>query len=226
MKENYLINQNVVLRLQNEAKQLLQKSKLVFWGVVIILKEIESYYFEDGEFMDNSVHRNELQKNNSNHFYIHRKGKKRIDSYKGGKYPGIDFVVSNDDNIYYSYLIRSAVINGKLVVGPHKVLEEIQNVTKLSYNDIEKETIILEPNIIAKDVFFSERINLGKTVLKEYKECKLRAVICDDLFREKGTKYPKKEELIINFLSNANMTKEEAMCYAKINLGYIPSSIK
>ena len=226
MKENNLINQNVVLRLQNEAKQLLQKSKLVFWGVDIILKEIESYYFEDGEFMDNSVHRNELQKNNSNHFYIHRKGKKKIDSYKGGKYPGIDFVVSTDDNIYYSYLIRSAVINGKLVVGPHKVLEEIQNVTKLSYNNIEKETIILEPNIIAKDVLFSERINLGKTVLKEYKECKLRAVICDDLFREKGTKYPKKEELIINFLSNANMTKEEAMCYAKINLGYIPSSIK
>ena len=226
MKEIILINQNVVLRLQNEAKQLLQKSKLVFWGVDIILKEIESYYFEDSEFMDNSVHKNELQKNNSNHFYIHRKGKKKTDSYKGGKYPGIDFVVSNDDNIYYSYLIRSAVINGKLVVGPHNVLVEIQNVTNLSYNDIEKEVILLEPNIIAKDVLFSERINLGKTVLKEYKECKLRAVICDDLFRDKESKYPKKEELITNFLANANMTKEEAMCYAKINLGYIPSSIK
>ena len=55
MKYNSLINQIVIVRLQNEAMQLLQKSKLVFGEIEIFPKEIEVYYYKEGEFMDNSV---------------------------------------------------------------------------------------------------------------------------------------------------------------------------
>ena len=227
MSDNCNLKQEIITRLQDDARRFLTHTKIVLKGIDIIPKEIEVYYFKDHVFMDNSVHQNVLQTGkNHNHFYVHRWGISQSDSYKGGNYPGIDIVVSTDESVFYSYLIRSAVINEHLVIGPHKVLENIQNETNLSYNDIEKETLKLEPNIILKDVLFSKRINLGKTVLEEYKDCMLRAVICDDLFIDKESKYPKKEEMITNFLSNANMTKEEALCYAKKHLGYIPSSIK
>jgi len=70
MNDNSLINQIVIVRLRNEAMQLLQKSKMVFRGIEIFPKEIEIYYYKEGEFMDNSVHRNELQRNNCNHFSL------------------------------------------------------------------------------------------------------------------------------------------------------------
>jgi hypothetical protein len=224
MKYNSLINQIVIVRLQNEAMQLLQKSKLVFGEIEIFPKEIEVYYYKEGEFMDNSVHRNELQKNNSNHFYIHRKGKSKYDAYKGGNYPGIDFVVSDDDNMYYSYLIRSAVVNGKLVVGPHKVLLAIKAACNFSFEEIESKMVEQVPIDNPNVALFSRRVNLGKRVFEDYKNCSLRAVLCDDCF--KGSKYPYKEEMIRNYISKEKMPQEHALNFAKDFLGYIPSFVK
>ena len=211
-------------RLQNEAKLFLTSFKLVLNGISIEPKEIEVYCYEEtGVFKDSSVHRNELQKNNKNHFYVHRNGLKKSDSYKGGNRAGLDFVVSDNENTYHSYLIRSAVINdGKPVVGPYKVLKAIQNACCFSsYDELETKKVELVANDIPNDVLFSKRINLGENA-KEYIDCELRAVLCDDLFRE--SKYPAKERMIIDFLKNE--PKERSIVYAKDKLGYVPSIIR
>lgn len=213
-----------IKRLQSEAKLFLTSFNLVLNGISILPKEIEVYYYEEtGNFKDSSVHRNELQKNNKNHFYVHRNGLTKIDSYKGGYRAGLDFVVSDNENIYHSYLIRSAVIkDGKTIVGPYKVLKAIQNACGFSsYDELETKTVELVVNDVSNDVLFSKRINLGENA-KEYIDCELRAVLCDDLFKE--SKYPSKEELIVNFLQNK--PKEYALKYVKEKLGYIPSSIR
>lgn len=216
---------SIIPKLQKEAWEFLVHKKLMLNGVSIIPKEIEVYYFKKQEFEDNSVHKNELQQNNSNHFYIHRWGNKCLDPYKGGKYPGIDFVVSEEKDVYYSYLIRSALVNDKPVVGPHKVLLAIESACHLCYNIIEQTKVEIVQNIILCDiVLFSSRINLGKLVSKEFYNSKLRAVLCDNWFIQ--NKYPKKEEMIVNYLLDNKMDKEQMKIFAKDKLGYIPSSIR
>lgn len=214
----------IVERLQKEAKLFLTGFKLVLNGISIKPKEIEVYFYEEvGDFKDSSVHRNELQKNNKNHFYVHRNGLTKSDSYKGGNRMGLDFVVSDNENTYYSYLIRSAVINdGKPIIGPYKVLKAIQYACGFSSCDeLETKKVELVANDVSSDVLFSKRINLGNNA-KEYINCKLRAVLCDDLFR--GSKYPAKEKMITDFLKNE--TKERSIVYAKDKLGYVPSEIR
>ena len=90
-------NQSTIKRLQNEAGCFLTETKLKLMNVSIQPTEIESYYYKIGEFEDTSVHRNDLQKNNKNHFYVHRRGVKSTDKYKGGNRGGLDFVVSDND---------------------------------------------------------------------------------------------------------------------------------
>ena len=214
-----------IKRLQNDAVQFLTKSNLVVNGVVISPKEIEVYYYEvNGSFKDGSVHRNELQKNNKNHFYVHRWGITKNDKYKGVNRAGLDLVISDNENVYYSYLIRSAVIGDNLVVGPNKVLNAIKDICKcLDYKELENTFVKLEPNGVSDAVLFSNRINLGENAGK-YSDYKLRAVICDDLYRE--SKYPAKEKMVMDFLLSQKMAKEDKQKYAKEKLGYVPSAIK
>lgn len=215
-------------KLQAEARIFLTESVLVLNGLSIRPKEIEVYYYEKGGFEDNSVHRNDLQKHNKCHFYVHRSGTKSSDSYKGGNYAGIDFVVSDKNDVYFSFLIRSAIINDDMVVGPHKVLETIQRRSNLIYQEIESETVEVVQCNANFDVLFSSRINLGKNVDDKFRECKLRAVLCDEFFCK--NKYPAKEKMICDFLTEKVqahcMNNEQASQYAKDNLGYIPSSVK
>lgn len=214
---------DVLKRLQNEAKLFLGERKLVFNNIVISPKEIEVYYWEKDVFEDSSVHRNALQQNNKNHFYIHRWGYKKEDAYKGGNYPGLDFVISGEEGVYYTYLIRSAVINGKLIVGPHKVLTAVLKSSGLGKEELEKTTVELQVEHSLDNVLLSERINLGKNA-KEFAGSILRAVLCDEYFR--GAKYPLKERMIVDQIKKSGMCKDEAVDYAMDKLGYVPSSIR
>lgn len=216
--------QEKIKSLQIEAAQFLTKTKMTMNGLVIFPKEIEVYYYKEGEFEDSTVHRNELQKNNKYHFYVHRWGKTRNDKYKGGNRAGLDFVISDDENTYYSYLIRSAVINGNLKVGPNKVLKTIEECTILSHKELESNTIELDIVDSSYDVLFSERINLNQEC--EFSHYELRAVLCDNLYREKESKYRYKEKMIIRFIKEQKMTSQQALKYAQEKLGYIPSEIR
>lgn len=77
MENKIVYSQLQEVKLQNDAIQFVSQIKLILNGAVIIPKEIEVYYYKEGEFSDESVHRNELQQNNMNHFYVHRNGKTR-----------------------------------------------------------------------------------------------------------------------------------------------------
>jgi len=139
----------------------------------------------------------------------------------------VDFVVSDDENTYCSYLIRSAVINDELIEGPNKVYNKILEESKLSFEELENVQVKIVADNSSDIVLFSERINLGKNA-GEYQSYKLRAVLCDKFYR--GSKYPAKEKMIVDFLCEKvgmkKMGKKEAMDFAKEKLGYIPSAIK
>ena len=119
------------------------------------------------------------------------------------------------------------MINDKLVIGPHNVLESILNHCKIEKDALESEIVELVPNDVSCDVLFSKRINLGKNA-GQFLECKLRAVLCDDYF--KTSKYPAKGIMIVDFLidkvHSQQMTQEQASMYAKQKIGYIPYEIQ
>lgn len=224
MSDNCRNKQEVISKLQKEAKEFLM-SKIIIEGIVIFPKEVESYYSKMGIFEDDSVHGNKLQRNKRDHFYKHRWGKEEQDAYKGGNRAGIDFVISDNEDEYYSILIRSAIVNGDQIVGPHKVLEKIKSDSNLSYKEIENKMIKVEPNFTSNNiVLFSRRINLGNKVSEEYQNYYLRAVLCDEYFR--GNKYPRKEEMIIQYIISTKMTNTQAIEFANKFLGYIPSKIR
>jgi hypothetical protein len=155
-------------------------------------------------------------------------GTRQQDKYKGRNYAGVDLVVSNQSGVYYSYLIRSAVVDNNLVVGPNKVLNAILEASKLAKEELENRTVDMIACDRRHDVLFSKRINLGVKVNDKFRSCKLRAVVCDEFFRT--AKYPAKEEMIYNYVydkfNSQVMTKAEALFYAKEKLGYVPSLIR
>ncbi|MBO7201442.1 MAG: hypothetical protein J6V54_08640 [Bacteroidales bacterium] len=221
--EDALINE-----LQSRVMEFMLGFNLRIGGTVIEPKEVEVYYYKDGEFEDNSVHRNELQAMNPNRFYVHRMGVSRQDKYKGRNYAGVDWVVSNQSGVYYSYLIRSAVVDNSLVVGPNKVLNAILEASKLTKEELENRQVGRLACDRRYDVLFSQRINLGVKVNDKFRSCKLRAVVCDEFFRT--AKYSAKEEMIYNYVydkfNSQEMTKAEALGYVKEKLGYVPSLIR
>ena len=220
--------EDVVNELQSSVMGFISGYKLGIGGTVIEPKEVEVYYYKEGVFEDNSVHRNELQMMNSNHFYVHRMGMRQQDKYKGRNYAGVDLVVSNQRDVYYSYLVRSAMVDNNLVVGPNKVLNAILAASKLTKDEMENTPVDMLACDIRYDVLFSKRINLGIKVKDKFRSCKLRAVVCDEFFR--SAKYPAKEEMIYNYIydkfNSQEMTKAEALVYAKEKLGYVPSLIR
>ena len=215
-------NDKIVLKLQNEAKRFITNSKLIFNDIVIVPKEIEVYYYKEGEFDDVSVHRNELQQNNKNHFYVHRNGRLKTDRYKGGNRACVDFVISDEKDVYYSYLIRSAVINDNSpVFGPHNVLKAIKNAcNNIEYSEIENSSVIVDTNNNLSDVIMSKRINLSKGFI----DSNLRLVIFDNDF--KTSKYRDKERLIYDKIKSDNILGDKACKFVKEILGYVPSKIK
>lgn len=223
MENKMIMNKQLVDRLRHDAAVMLKENALFLDGVTIIPKEIEIYYYEKGVFEDGSVHQNELQQNNKNHFYIHRWGTKKTDPYKGGNYPGIDLVVSGTKDVYYSYLIRSAIINKKFIVGPHKVLTGIMAEGRFNEAEVENTLVQIQSSPAQGDVLFSERINLGKGA-GESASIELRAVMCDTYFRT--SRYPQKEKLVTNHIILSTMSKEEAWAFSKNNLGYIPTQVR
>lgn len=219
-------------QLISQAKEFLSTKNIQVENVIIEPKEIEVYYYNETNFPDNSVHCNELQKNNSNHFYVHRYGIRKDDKYKGGRRPGVDLVISANSD-YYSYLIRSAYINGENIIGPNNVLKAILEAIGLTednrYSKLEEINIqIVDKENAEKKILTSERINLGQAVVEAFRSAQLRFVVCDSSYR--NTPYLQKERLFIpylkNLIENEGLTKEQAQDEARNYLGYIPKEIK
>lgn len=214
-----------VKQLQEKARTFLKENYLEVNGIAIHPKEIEVYYFKKNEFEDPSVHQNELQRNMSKkyHLYVHRKGKSINDTYIGGIRDGVDLCIPITDDSFFTFLIRGAAIKDKneMVQGPNKVLKSILTATNMTKEELETSDVIIKSESSESDIYFSERIGLGK-VPEEYKTLKLRAVLSDEYFKTvKG-----KESMIVSFIKENLHEKDKAIDYTLSHLGYIPKKIK
>ena len=159
-------------------------------------------------------------------FYVHRYGKAKTSKYVKGNRGGCDFVACEKDGVFYSYLIRSIVIDGELFVGPSKSLDAIMKCCGISTHeeleDIQVDIVRYENEC---DVLIGERIGLGVTSCtkdNEYKKALLRFVLCDEFFKKRdkhNVGYKKRTDIIDVFLlkkiEKGEMTKEEAIEYSK-----------
>ncbi len=215
-----------IKRLQKEAIEFLKKHYLVVNGAEIYPKEIEVYYHEkDGAFKDIYVHCAERQANHPNQFYVHEKGR-----------GGCDLVISDCDKVYYSYLIRSIVIDGELTVGPLNSFDAICAKTGLSEGDLGKAEVVIKDYNNDHNVFTDTRIGLvpnEKDKDQIYLNAELRFILCDEYYNPRDNKkerYKNRERALTNFmlkrLASHEMTKDEVIKEANEYLGYVPKSLK
>lgn len=227
----------VVRRLQQEGMEFLRSSCLVVNGVEVYPKEIEVYYYKVGEFEDYTVHQNELQTNNRNRFYVHRRGEERESSRIEGSRGGCDFVVSDKAGVYYSYLLRSVVIDGELAVGPRNSLDFIMEKTGLTYEEFERVEVEVRRVAVCRDVLTSLRIGLGdakNTYERFYKDrAELRLIVCDEYFKTRDTKgrgYPKRTEAMDGYLKRklevGEMSMREAAEFSRKWYATVPGWLK
>jgi hypothetical protein len=225
---NQIINMNnrhFTQTLQNKAIDFLRNNYLVVNGISIYPKEIEVYYYEQGVFEDIYVHQDKRQRNHPNQFYVHRKGR-----------GGCDFVVSDLDKVYYSYLLRSVVIDGELFVGPINTYDAICSKTGLSGNSLESASVTVESYENNHNVFTTARIGLNPEIdgTKSFLGTPLRLMICDEYYKprhdKKKTHYKGREDAFCTFMkaqiAEHKMTKEEVAKEAKEYLEYIPKLFK
>ena len=196
-------------------------------GINVYPKEIEVYAYKEGLFPDDSVHRNERQQNNKGHFYVHRFSKSKDAPYKGRA--GVDYCFSDVQDLYYTWLIRSAYFEGiGPVYGPCNVRKAILQVFGKDAEQLEKESFEIHSKGNVTTVLFSERINLSERVTDKWRTALLRAVVADDLF--KSAKYKQKEALVVNYvdrLIKANLMDRESCIMTGVDiLGYRPSALK
>ena len=231
------IMQNKIKELQSRAASFLQSYCLRVNGVTISLKEIEVYYYEKGVFEDYTVHCNELQMNNKFHFYVHRTGTSKDYKPKGGTRCGCDFVLSDKDNVYYTFLIRGIVIDRELIVGPNNSLKAILSYTSLSYSELEGAKVELVPCKNDCHILPSPRIGLGKPEEEKnviFHDAELRMIVCDEYFKQTDKRsncgYKLRTDAIDNFLrrqlGSNNMTKEEAIKYSQEMYGAVSRWLK
>lgn len=145
-------------------------------------------------------------------------------------------MVSDSEGVFYTYLIRSIVVDGELVVGPRKSLNAIREKTGLSYAELEHIEVELIERKTSFEVFSTPRIGLGKTPSSgrfNYREAELRFLLCDEYFKKKDAKkvgYPQRTYAIDTYLKrqleNRTFTKEEAIDFSSRWYGAVSKWLK
>ena len=211
--------------LQNKASDFLKRHYLVVNDIKLYPKEIEVYYYKEGVFEDGYVHRDSMQLNRSCKFYVHRKGR-----------GGCDFVLSDSEDVYYSYLIRSVVIGDDLFVGPINSYEAILAKTGLSGRQLEQATVTVGISDREYNVLRDSRIGLTpkQDIDPFYLDAELRFILCDEYFRprhDKRTHYKRREKAFVKFMlhkmsNQRTLTMNDVVSETKYYLGYIPKTLK
>lgn len=168
--------------------------------------EIEFYYYKEGVWCDSITYDRNKYKVGDLFYHL----------------SGVDICFDCNNSEYGGILIRSMKNDKKEIInGPHNCQKEMLNSCK---NDkMPRLVYCQQPNSL---ILFSERINLGKKATGEYRNCKLRAVLCDELFKGSKSKYLYKPQMIKEYLSGQNMSEEQKQKFAKEKLGYELSIFK
>jgi hypothetical protein len=169
--------------LQDINELILTKYKIVINGLELYPLEVEAYYYNNPNFKDDTVHRNDLQKSSPEEcrfgkLYFHRKGELATTPFKSGKRKGVDICLSTG-NYYFGVLIRSARINGIPICGPCCVVNHIcekKGVTEIS-NEWEKIEVLFLQSATdnKKEVCIGKRVGLNQNSL--YFQYELRSLI-------------------------------------------------
>lgn len=170
-------SQQIEILQQINAKLLTHYRIKITSGLCIYPLEVEAYYNNGHDFNDCSCHCHRLQQNRFGKLYFHRLGQTgTLNKTRGG----VDICLSDQENIYFSLLIRSARIGKESITGPHKVAEKIIQEARQSYDKLEQYEV-LEPygsdSIRQETIFQGTRVNLGKNVSPRYREMNLRSLI-------------------------------------------------
>ncbi len=183
--------------------------------------EVEAYYYQESNFPDTCVHKYQWQKKRFGQLYFHRAGNKNDASFlfDGG---GIDVCLSDSDDFFLGFLIRSAWINSEEipVCGPglltRRVVkhicndESIKKITDKEANTIRK----LEENSQIIKLVYDDRRNKESYLMHstrfginpdnhpEYALYKLRSLIelnaPDHSFRAK-------EKVVLDYMIDNNI---------------------
>lgn len=203
-----LNSENVLEIFEQIAKNLFDNFYIQCDTTKYYFTEIEFYYFKKGVWCDNITYERGNRKVGDLFYHL----------------SGVDICFDCSNNEYGGILIRSMKKINKdkkeMVNGPLNCLIDMLNSCENGQMPhlmecIEQKTF---------DILFSKRINLGKVAKDEYRNILLRAVLCDDMFKD--GKYLYKPQMIKGFLLKQKMTNDQKNIYAKEKLGYVPSALK
>lgn len=149
--------------LRHIAEIVLKDYILKFGETFVQLIEIEMYYYNESCYKDTAIHKSEHQRHSYGKVYVHPSG--------------FDICLSDSDDYYLSFLVRSARVGNTEVVtsGPINVRKAI---TRLGV-DLEKDLLelIATPVNPYVNIYFATRKGLGKSVIPEDNAAMLSAAL-------------------------------------------------
>ena len=204
---------NSTQNLKEINKIILSEYQINIGSKKIIPLEVEAYYYNQKTFADTYVHKNDLQKNRFGKLYFHRAGQSKDSALKYGKPRGVDICLSNSEDFYFGLLIRSANIDGQIIVGPQNLAQKIA--TKENYKEMEKEFVLEHSNNNLGKYAPFHTIRYGLNLAKDacFYNLNLRSVA--DL-KIKGIKL--REDIAKQFLQNIPIEKRAKV--SKEIIGY------
>lgn len=152
-------------KLQHIMIYFLQNFSLKVNDKIVKPIEVEAYYFKTNIFEDKYVHCEKgFQDNHFGKLYFH----KMNGVLKTGNYKGMDVCLSDEDDIYFALLIRSAKIDDKAIYGPSNCVKEIfgeDEIYKMKCEEEQKKNVLLknEDSNNADKISFGERYGLSKS---------------------------------------------------------------
>lgn len=178
--------------LKKIGKELLKK-RLKVDDVIIEPLWIEAYYYNEKKgFIDESVHRNDQQKDKFCELYFHHS--------KGDQRSGVDICLSNGD-YYLSYLLKYTLVDGNFTT-QSKLHDKIFD--KYSQN---KSISILDKNIDnQREIAITQRVGINNS---SYRNERL-AFVPINLIKE----YPfdNKENIVKSYIDDYFCAEREKMC--------------
>lgn len=154
--------------------------------------EVESYFFAENIFEDDTVHKSELQKNRFGKFHFHRKGRDAENKILFSR-SGVDICLSKNNEYYFGVLVRSAKINNEdsIINGPQLLAQRIyrflcnnENLASLSLENIsllsnfENSTTVLCNSATRNVPIMIHSSRIGLNDKSEYSSLNLRS-LCD-----------------------------------------------
>lgn len=201
--------------------------------------EVETYYYNNTNFPDTCVHKNDLQKNRFGKLYFHRASPSKESPflYDGG---GFDICLSDSENFYLGILIRSAWINSEEipVCGPGLLTRRLvkyickdESISKITEKEKvaickleENDSIIIEATDDKRQksspIFNSTRFGVDPKVHPEYGYYKLRSL---RELKEPNHSFKEKEKAVEIYMKDNKISPTEEN--VKLLLGYASKTL-